>query len=222
MSDHFDTMQVCRNGHMITAYYDTYPAQRQKFCNKCGEKTIHQCENCNAEIRGFHTYDGIIGGEDAQVENNCYNCGQPYPWASAVKLNTATVEIPLGNLHPKVIEVSQKLFEDKHYSQAIFEAYKAVVSELKGVSGLSNLDGKPLAEAALSLVKPKVKLNKLETQSEKDEQQGFMFLYSGAALGVRNPKAHDNMVQSDPIKTFEYLSFASLLLRRLDERIEND
>ncbi len=67
---------------------------------------------------------------------------------------------------------------------------------------------------------PKVKLNNLQTKSDKNEQLGFMLLYSGASLGIRNPKAHDIVVQSNPLKAFEYLVFAGLLLRRLDERIK--
>lgn len=128
----------------------------------------------------------------------------------------------LDHLHPEVKKVSKKLFADGHYSQAIFEAYKRVVNELKSVSGLKSFDGKPLAEKALSLNNPKIKLNDLQSQSDRDEQLGFMYLFAGAALGIRNPKAHDNIVQNDPIKALEYLSFASLLMRRLDERVNID
>lgn len=123
-------------------------------------------------------------------------------------------------LHPEIKRVSKSLFDDGHYSQAIFEAYKAVVNEVKNVSGIKNLDGKPLMEQAFSLNNPVIKFNILQSQSDKDEQIGLMFLFSGAALGIRNPKAHDYVVQKDPLRTLEYLSFASLLLKRLDERIK--
>lgn len=125
-----------------------------------------------------------------------------------------------SDLHPQIKKVSSKLFGNGHYAQAILEAYKAVVNQVKNISGLTELDGKALMEYVFSLNNPKVKLNNLQTKSDKDEQLGFMLLYSGAALGIRNPKAHDNIVQNNPLKTFEYLAFASLLLRRLDERIK--
>ena len=125
-----------------------------------------------------------------------------------------------SDLHPKIKKVSSKLFKNRHYAQAILEAYKAVVNQVKDISGVADRDGKSLMEHVFSLNNPKIKLNNLETNSNKDEQLGFMLLYSGAALGIRNPKAHDNIVQNDPVKTFEYLAFASLLLRRLDGRIK--
>lgn len=125
-----------------------------------------------------------------------------------------------SDLHPKIKKVSGKLFKNRHYAQAILEAYKAVVNQVKDVSGVTDRDGKSLMEHVFSLNNPKIKLNNLGTNSNKDEQLGFMLLYSGAALGIRNPKAHDNIVQNDPVKTFEYLAFASLLLKRLDGRIK--
>lgn len=126
--------------------------------------------------------------------------------------------ISIREIHPVIRKVSEKLYSNGHFPQAILEAYKAVVNQVKLVSGLS-LDGKPLMDKAFSLQNPKIKLNNLVSQSDKDEQLGFMLLYSGAVLGIRNPKAHDLIVQKDPFKTMEYLCFASLLLRKLDERI---
>ena len=47
--------------------------------------------------------------------------------------------------------------------------------------------------------------------------EGFKFLFKGATIGIRNPKAHDNVIQTDPYKTLEYLGLASLLMRRIEE-----
>jgi uncharacterized protein (TIGR02391 family) len=60
-------------------------------------------------------------------------------------------------------------------------------------------------------------LSDLITQSDKDEQLGFMFLFKGAVIGVRNPKAHEIVVQRDSVKTLEYLAFASLLIKRTED-----
>ena len=129
------------------------------------------------------------------------------------------LSISLGLLHPKIIEHCESRFESGHYSDAILTAYKVVLNEIKLITGL-DMDGKPLVEKAMSLNSPIIKLNDLKTQSDKDEQLGFMLLLSGAALGIRNPKAHDLIPQDDPIRTLQYISFASLLLNRLDGRIE--
>lgn len=127
-------------------------------------------------------------------------------------------EIKFGDVHPKIREHCADRYYNRQYSDAILAAYKVVLNEIKDVANIHNLDGKPLVEKALSIASPIIKLNDLATQSDKDEQLGFMMLFSGAAVGIRNPKAHDLAVQEDKLKTLRYLSFASLLLERLDER----
>ena len=70
---------------------------------------------------------------------------------------------------------------------------------------------------AFSETDPIIKLNQLRTQPDKDDQEGFKFLFMGAIVGIRNPKAHDNIVQTDPFRTLEYLGLASLLMKRAEE-----
>jgi len=137
-----------------------------------------------------------------------------------IKRPKGQISLSFNVLHPLIRKVSKSLFDDSHYSQATFEAYKAVVNEVKNVSGVKNMDGKPLMERVFYVNNPIIKFNNLQTQSDQDEQVGLMLLFSGATLGIRNPKAHDNIVQTDPIRALEYLSFASLLLKRLDERVQ--
>ena len=118
--------------------------------------------------------------------------------------------------HPRVIEASKSLFETQHYAQAIFEAFKAVDNLVKEKTGLS-LSGKQLMAQVFREEQPTIKLNEGRSQSDRDEQEGFKFLFMGAMVGIRNPKAHDNVVQTDPYRTLEYLGFASLLMRRIEE-----
>lgn len=118
--------------------------------------------------------------------------------------------------HPKVVKASKKLFEDGHYTDAIFRAFTEVNNFVKAKTGLE-LDGKALMSQVFRIENPVIKLNELRTKSERDEQEGFMFLFMGAMEGIRNPKAHDNIIQKDPLKTLEYLALASLLMRRAEE-----
>jgi hypothetical protein len=81
---HHDTAQVCRRGHVITGYYDEYPQFRQKFCDKCGEATITQCQVCSAPIRGGYHHDGpVIGTSYLKPPDYCHACGKPYPWTES-------------------------------------------------------------------------------------------------------------------------------------------
>ena len=125
--------------------------------------------------------------------------------------------------HPKVIESSRPLFGDGYYSDAIFRAFTAVCAFVKEKSGSpvdgkgSPLDGKSLMSTVFSETKPIIKLNDLLDSSDRNEQEGFKFLFMGGQIGIRNPKAHDNIVQTDPYRTLEYLSLASLLMKRVHE-----
>ena len=117
--------------------------------------------------------------------------------------------------HPKIVEASRKRFKDGHYTDAIFRSFTEVNNVVKAKTGLE-LDGKALMSQAFRIEKPVIKLNELKTQSERDEQEGFMFLFMGAMVGIRNPKAHDNIIQKDPLRTLEYLALASMLMRRAE------
>jgi len=117
--------------------------------------------------------------------------------------------------HQKIIEASRKLFEDGHYRDAIYRAFVAVDNFVKSKSK-SQLSGKNLMSQVFRQPNPKIQLNPLQTQTDKDEQEGFMLLYMGAMQGIRNPKAHENIVQNDPHRAIKYISLASLLIERID------
>jgi uncharacterized protein (TIGR02391 family) len=119
--------------------------------------------------------------------------------------------------HSKVIEVSEGLFKDGHYSEAILQSLIALNACVKEKSGVTDRDGFDLMNHVFSEERPILKLNELKTTTDKDEQRGFRFIYAGSMEGIRNPKAHDIIVQKNPFKTLEYLALASLLFRRLDE-----
>jgi uncharacterized protein (TIGR02391 family) len=60
-------------------------------------------------------------------------------------------------------------------------------------------------------------LSTLKTESGKNEQKGFLQILQGAYLGIRNPKAHSLLSDLDEQKALQYLVFASLLARRIED-----
>ena len=133
---------------------------------------------------------------------------------------------PLGlfdalHFHESIVESSRSLYASRHYAQAIFEAYKRIEIEVRRVSGLSDKSGKDRMAQAFGGQKPKIRLNPMDTWTDRNEQEGFKFIFMGIVLGIRNPKAHDPIEQNDPYKTLEYLGLASLLLKRIDERLDH-
>jgi uncharacterized protein (TIGR02391 family) len=118
--------------------------------------------------------------------------------------------------HPKVVEASKDCFIAGNYREAILNAFITLIDYVKERTKLIT-DNKDLMAKAFNLNNPVIKLNSLKEQYERDEQEGFRFLYMGAAVGIRNPKAHKLIPQSNPLHTLEYLAFASLLMRRVEE-----
>ena len=79
------------------------------------------------------------------------------------------------------------------------------------------LDGDPLMNQAFGCDNrtPVVQFNTLQSDPERDEQKGIMFLFKGV-VALRNSKAHSNTLFSDPSRAHEYLALASLLMRLLE------
>jgi uncharacterized protein (TIGR02391 family) len=124
--------------------------------------------------------------------------------------------IVFGALHPQIVAVAGELYIDGHYPQAILEAFKAIENRVKRQSGL-NLAGQDLMAHAFRPEDGPIRIGHELGQSGEDEQVGFMFLFMGASRGIRNPKAHEEMAPMSQRRAMEYLSFASLLMRRLDD-----
>jgi uncharacterized protein (TIGR02391 family) len=119
------------------------------------------------------------------------------------------------DIHPKLPRIVRTLFDDGHFAQSTFEAYKFVDKEIQRLAGLTE-SGFKLMMQALSADNPMIRLNGLKTISEKDEQKGFQFLFAGSVLAIRNPRGHEHSVIDSPDQCLDHLSLASLLLRRLD------
>ena len=110
---------------------------------------------------------------------------------------------------------SRKLFADGHCTRAVEEAYKCLNNTVKDKSGITQQDGAGLMRAAFSANSPKLKLNVFQSQSDKDEQQGYMDLFAGSMTGIRNPRAHEHGLIDKPEVALELLVFANHLMRKL-------
>ena len=120
------------------------------------------------------------------------------------------------DLHPRIISVCNDLYKDGHYSDAVFDASKALLNFVKEKSGQHDLDGAPLIRTIFSRNNPILAFNSLSNQSEQDEQEGMMHLFEGAVLAIRNPRGHSFPYDS-PERALEYIGLLSLLANRLEE-----
>lgn len=119
------------------------------------------------------------------------------------------------NVHTNLPTKVKELFDDGHFAEATFHAFKFLDKEVQRHSGLSETGWK-LMMAAFDETNPKVKLTALVEETEKDEQKGFRFIFAGGVQAIRNPRGHEYRVVDDPETCLDHLSFISMLLRRLE------
>ncbi len=120
------------------------------------------------------------------------------------------------NIHGRLRSLVKKLFDDGHYVQATFEAYKFLDKEVQRHSGASE-SGKTLMMKAFSEITPLIRLTPMANTSDKDEQEGYKFLFAGSIIAIRNPRGHEVGLPDTPDQCLDHLSLASLLLRRLEQ-----
>lgn len=124
-------------------------------------------------------------------------------------------------IHPEIERISRKRFEAGHQADAVETALKHVNSVVKDIvrkSRATELDGSSLMNTAFSPNNPVITLADLSTDSGKNIQQGYMQIFAGAMTGIRNPKAH-GVLEIDDEKAIHLLFLASLLMKKIDERI---
>ena len=92
------------------------------------------------------------------------------------------------DLHREIKRVSARLFYNAHYAESIEQAFKALDKYVQRKSGREDLYGKDLMAQVFTPKKPVLALNALENQSEIDEQEGFMLIFMGSMVGIRNTK----------------------------------
>lgn len=81
-------------------------------------------------------------------------------------------------------------YEAENYSHAILEATYYISSLLRERAGVDG-DGAALVGQALGGDSPKLKLNPLQTETEKNVQKGFEQVLRGVYQGIRNPRSHE-------------------------------
>jgi uncharacterized protein (TIGR02391 family) len=119
-------------------------------------------------------------------------------------------------LHPVIMESSYNKYRNGHLRNAVLDSITAICDHIRRLTSVQE-DGDALIGKVFSLNDPFIVLSELETESGQNDQKGFMQIFKGAFQGIRNPKAHSLVDDLNEQKAAQYLIFASLLVRRLDE-----
>ncbi len=152
--------------------------------------------------QGWYVHDGrlVIGERSLDAVGTLTPLGQ---------------DARIAALHAEVREVADRYLDSGHAEVAIFEAFKAINNRVKAMTGL-DLDGSKLMAEAFKDSEPLLRLADLSSDTGKNVQSGFRFMFMGAVRGIRNPDAHERFKVLDAEEALETLAFASMLMRRLD------
>lgn len=122
-------------------------------------------------------------------------------------------------IHNRITEVSQKKFSDGYFSDAVESAFKEINNRVKKIvldkTG-KELDGVPLMQEAFSINNPIIEIEDQNTQTGRNIQKGYMFLFAGSISSFRNPPAHDN-IELTKEQAMHQLVLSSLLMNKLDD-----
>ncbi|MFW2504581.1 TIGR02391 family protein [Clostridium diolis] len=96
------------------------------------------------------------------------------------------------NVDIELWEIIQKNYESESYYSAILDAIHNLTETIRNKTGLEG-DGSSLIGQAFGGESPKIKLNKLQTESEKNIQKGIQEILKGMYTAIRNPRSHDKL-----------------------------
>ena len=124
-------------------------------------------------------------------------------------------------IHPKIEATTRDRFESKMYADAVEAAFKEINVRVKDIVKTrigQEDDGASLMKKAFTVNAPIIKLDDITNSTGRNVQLGYMEIFSGAMIGIRNPKAHNNQTISkeDAIRK---LHFASILMYKIDNEI---
>jgi uncharacterized protein (TIGR02391 family) len=128
--------------------------------------------------------------------------------------SVASRKVEISGMHPAVSSAAGALFADGHYSKAVLAAFQAVEYAVQQKTQLSE-SGAPLMHRAFNPRNPMIDVARHGGRNAGDEREGFHFLFAGAIVGLRNPRAHGQDLPDTAEEALEYLALASALLRRI-------
>ncbi|MDI9639425.1 TIGR02391 family protein [Geitlerinema splendidum] len=120
------------------------------------------------------------------------------------------------NIHPDLPPRVRQMFDDGHYAEATFLACK-FLDNYVGKHAPHTRSGKDRMMKVFSEISPVIQLNPLGNESERNEQEGYKYLFAGTMIGIRNPRGHSHSIQDDPGLCLDHLGLVSALLRRLND-----
>lgn len=112
---------------------------------------------------------------------------------------------PQAIIHSRLWTAVERSYESGDYSGAISDSFYFLSELIREKSSLVS-DGAALIAGAFGGDNPVIKVNSLQTETDKSEQKGIEQILRGLYLGLRNPRSHekreDNQKAADAVILF--------------------
>ncbi|KLD64292.1 hypothetical protein Y882_08035 [Dyella japonica DSM 16301] len=106
-------------------------------------------------------------------------------------------------------------YEKRNFTGSILDGFYFLSDLLRTKSGVEG-DGATLIGQALGGATPKIKLNRLQSESELNVQRGMEQLLRGFYQAIRNPRSHEKINDSE-VDAQDLLVFIGYLVRNIDQ-----
>lgn len=206
---------------LYNALYQLIPHIPQEYC-------IFRDRLRDKILPNLKTPDLIFMDEQGRPFSRPQNGINPYSFGEVIAtityLNGSSNNNPSSiweNIHPQIVAVSKARFNNEHYADAVEAAFKEINTRVKKIykdRTSVEKDGAKLMQAAFSVQNPIIKLGDISTETGTNIQQGYMEMFAGAMIGIRNPQAHNNMLVSKD-NAIRELHFASMLMYKIDDEL---
>lgn len=118
-------------------------------------------------------------------------------------------------LDPRLWEAIQSSYENRHYTGAILDSLYFLSNLIRDKADLES-DGVALIGQAFGGNSPKLRITKLQTESDWNIQRGLEQLLRGIYLAIRNPRSHEKYMDS-PEDAESMLLFFNYLVKLIDQ-----
>ena len=206
---------------LYNALYQLIPHIPQEYC-------IFRDRLRDKILPNLKTPDLIFMDEQGRPFSRPQNGINPYSFGEVIAtityLNGSSNNNPSSiweNIHPQIVAVSKARFNNEHYADAVEAAFKEINTRVKKIykdRTSVEKDGAKLMQAAFSVQNPIIKLGDISTETGTNIQQGYMEMFAGAMIGIRNPQAHNNLLITKD-NAIRELHFASTLMYKIDDEL---
>lgn len=118
------------------------------------------------------------------------------------------------HLEERLWNIIKRNYLSESYNNAILDSIQYLGDVIREKSGLDN-DGNQLIGNAFGGNNPKIKINKLNTESDKNVQKGIESILRGIYSAYRNPRTHSSIEDSE-VDAYEIIIFINHLLKIID------